>query len=192
MKSAGWDIRIIRSRRKTISIRIDSKLQVTVRAPLRMPDRAIRDFIEEKSGWIEKHLRKMGERQEQAAAGQEEPLTQEAIRELAKEAVKHIPGRVSFYAEEIGVDYGRITIRNQRSRWGSCSARGNLNFNCLLMLTPPEAIDYVVVHELCHRLEMNHSSAFWAEVENVLPDYKKWRKWLKDNGEGIMSRMPSG
>ena len=82
-----------------------------------------------------------------------------------------------------------ITIRNQKTRWGSCSSKGNLNFNCLLMLTPPEVIDYVVVHELCHRKEMNHSGAFWAEVEKVLPDYKEQVKWLKENGGQIIGRM---
>ena len=74
--------------------------------------------------------------------------------------------------------YGRITIRAQRSRWGSCSSKGNLNFNCLLMLTPSEIRDYVVVHELCHRIELNHSAYFWAEVARILPDYKECRKWL--------------
>ena len=88
----------------------------------------------------------------------------------------------------MGVTYGRITIRNQKTRWGSCSSKGNLNFNCLLMLTPPEVIDYVVVHELCHRKEMNHSKAFWDEVAHVLPDYEKARLWLKTEGDMIMRR----
>lgn len=183
------DIRIIRSRRKTISLQIDEKLQVTLRAPLRMPDSAVREFIEEKTPWIEKQMRKMKERQDALEAEPTETLTVDELRELAKEAAALIPGRVSFYAERIGVSYGRITIRNQRSRWGSCSSAGNLNFNCLLMLTPQEILDYVVVHELCHRLEMNHSPRFWAEVERVLPDYKKRRRWLKENGEKIMRRM---
>ncbi|MBD5550123.1 MAG: M48 family metallopeptidase [Lachnospiraceae bacterium] len=186
------DIRIIRSRRKTISIQIDENLRVTVRAPLRMPDAAVQKFIEERSAWIEKHMQKMKDRQEELKAAPEELLTMEEIRALANEAADYIPERVSFYARKIGVNYGRITIRNQKSRWGSCSSKGNLNFNCLLMLTPAEVIDYVVVHELCHRLEMNHSRYFWAEVERVLPDYKKWEKWLKNDGEKIMRRMISG
>ena len=90
----------------------------------------------------------------------------------------------------VGVTYGRITIRNQRTRWGSCSAKGNLNFNCLLMKAPPEVLDYVVVHELCHRLEMNHSPRFWAQVERVLPDYKVSRKWLREHGNELMDLNP--
>ena len=119
----------------------------------------------------------------------EELLTVKELRNLAREAATYIPERVSFYASLMDVSYGRITIRNQKSRWGSCSSKGNLNFNCLLMLAPLEIIDYVVVHELCHRREMNHSPLFWTEVENMLPDYKKRRKWLKDNGEKLMRRM---
>jgi predicted metal-dependent hydrolase len=87
------------------------------------------------------------------------------------------------------VTYGRITVRNQRTRWGSCSSKGNLNFNCLLMLAPPDILDYVVVHELCHRKEMNHSPKFWAEVAKVIPDYKERQKWLRTEGSNIMRRM---
>ncbi len=117
------------------------------------------------------------------------PLTGEELHALTEKALTCIPERVKFYAPQIGVTYGRITIRNQKTRWGSCSAKGNLNFNCLLMLTPPEVIDSVVVHELCHRKEMNHSNRFYAEVLRILPDYWKWHGWLKEHGEAIMRRM---
>ena len=117
------------------------------------------------------------------------PLTGEEIRALADRARREIPPRVEMFARKAGVSYGRITIRNQKSRWGSCSSRGNLNFNCLLMLAPPGVTDYVIVHELCHRIEMNHSARFWAEVERVMPDYREPRKWLRDHGSGIMARM---
>ena len=109
---------------------------------------------------------------------------------IVKQAAATLPERVRFFAQQMGLSYGRITIRSQRTRWGSCSAKGNLNFNCLLMLMPQEVRDYVVLHELCHRKEMNHSTAFWAEVEAVCPDYRVHRKWLKDNGVSLIARLP--
>lgn len=109
---------------------------------------------------------------------------------MAQKAKQILPERIAYFASLLGVSYGRITIRAQRSRWGSCSAKGNLNFNCLLMLVPPEVRDYVVVHELCHRLELNHSPKFWAWVERVVPDYKLHRTWLRDNGSSLIGRLP--
>ena len=107
------------------------------------------------------------------------------IKELYKKAKQDIPVRAKKYAEIIGVSYGRITIRCQKTRWGSCSSKGNLNFNCLLMLMPEKVRDYVVIHELCHRKEMNHSKKFWKLVEDVMPDYKEQKKYLKDNSAVI-------
>ena len=177
------EYRLIRSQRKTVSLQLAPDGSLTVRAPLRMPEREIRAFVESKQAWIESHRAKLTSQPVQPH------LTAEELHTLADQALKMIPARAAHYAPLVGVTYGRITIRNQRSRWGSCSSLGNLNFNCLLMLCPPEVLDYVVVHELCHRKEMNHSPRFWAEVERVLPDYKQRRNWLKDNGNAIMARM---
>lgn len=116
-------------------------------------------------------------------------LTREDIHILAKEALRVIPERVAYYAPKVGVTYRRITIRNQRSRWGSCSGKKNLNFNCLLMLAPPEVLDSVVVHELCHLLEMNHSKKFYEQVLRVYPDYYRDHEWLKTHGEKLLRRM---
>lgn len=85
----------------------------------------------------------------------------------------------------MGVTYGRITIREQKTRWGSCSSKGNLNFNWRLIFAPEYVLDYVVVHELAHRKEMNHSKAFYAVIESVLPDYQTAKKWLKDHGHEL-------
>ena len=152
-----------------------------------MSDRDIEKFLRDSDDWIRKHR---DEARKKLLAKENSPkLSMDEIRKLAEEAAKDIPERVKRFAPIVGVDYGRITIRNQKSRWGSCSSRKNLNFNCLLMLAPPEQRDYVVVHELCHLKEMNHSKRFWKEVERVLPDYKKSVKWLRENGEDIMSKM---
>lgn len=186
MKSK-YDLNIIKSRRKTISIRINPDCTIEVRCPLYMTKRQVTDFIESRSDWLDKHLAKM--REEKESLDKLPLFTQEEIHELADKALAQIPPKVKHFADLVGVDYGRITIRNQKSRWGSCSSQGNLNFNCLLMAMPDEVIDYVVVHELCHRKEMNHSAKFWAEVESVLPDYKERLKWLKENGNAIMYRM---
>ena len=194
------NVKIIRSNRKTLAIQINPDLSVTVRAPMYAPQSDIERILREKESWIQKHIEKIREQEEKRKKTQGEKgeygesverdyLTNEEIKKLADKALQHIPKRVSYYAKQIGVTYEKITIRNQKTRWGSCSSKGNLNFNCLLMLTPPEVIDYVVVHELCHRKEMNHSKAFWAEVEKILSDYKEQIKWLKENGGQIIGRM---
>lgn len=181
------DIEVRRSSRKTVSIEVTKEAKVLVRAPQRMPMWEIQRFVNENAGWITKHIQKAEEKQKEQQ--KEQPLTMEQIHQLAEQALQELPQKVAYYAERIGVTYGRITIRNQKTRWGSCSGKGNLNFNCLLMLTPPEVQDYVVVHELCHRKEMNHSQRFWHEVEKVLPDYRERRKWLNENGGRIIGRM---
>ena len=178
--------KIIRSRRKTIGLEVNTE-GLIIRAPFMASDADINMFAAKNKDWIEKHLAEVAEKKKELE--QLEPLTMEDIRALADKALKVIPERVRYYAPKVGVTYGRITIRNQRSRWGSCSGKGNLNFNCLLMLMPPEVMDSVVVHELCHRREMNHSDRFYAEVLRVFPDYWKWDKWLKKNGAAIMRRM---
>ena len=94
-------------------------------------------------------------------------------------------GHITDFTKIMNVTYGTVRLSSARTRWGSCSARGNLNFHWKLILMPPEVLDYVVVHELAHRREMNHSPRFWAIVEKVLPDYKERRRWLKENGATV-------
>jgi len=102
-----------------------------------------------------------------------------------KQAHIWIPRRVRYYREVMKESIGRIAIKNQKSRWGSCSSARNLNFNWRLVMAPLEVLDYVVVHELCHLKQMNHSAAFWAEVEKILPDYRERKKWLEDNAKEL-------
>ena len=173
-----------RSARRTIAIQIKSG-RVIVRAPLRMSKAEIERFVVSKADWISKHLEAVRQRQ----CTPVQPFTAAEIQQLADAALQDIPQKVRKYAAIIGVTVGRITIRNQKTRWGSCSSKGNLNFNCLLMLCPEEVRDYVVVHELCHRKELNHSPRFWNEVARVMPDYAVRRKWLKDNGAALIRRL---
>ena len=180
-------VTVIRSNRKTVAIQVNSDLSVTVRAPRSASEKDIEEILKKKEAWISKHIEKIKKTKERFEAEPTEKLTREKVIALAEEALKVIPERVEYFARVIGVTYGKITIRNQKTRWGSCSSKGNLNFNCLLMLAPPEVLDYVVVHELCHRKQMNHSKAFWSEVEKVLPDYKEARKWLKEEGSQMIT-----
>ena len=177
--------RIVRSNRKTIAIEISQK-GLVVRAPYKMSDEDIAAFIKQKEKWIERTLQKIETRRSEAS----DVLTSSEIHELAEKAMAIIPEKVKYFASLFGVDYGKITIRNQRSRWGSCSSKGNLNFNCLLMLLPDEVIDSVVAHELCHRKHMNHSKAFYDDLTRVFPNYQQCRTWLKENGGQYLSRLP--
>ena len=108
---------------------------------------------------------------------------------IKKKAKREIPILVDAYASKMGVSYGSIHIRTQRTLWGSCTSDGNLNFNCLLILLPERVMRYVVVHELCHRKEMNQSKQFWAEVEKIIPDYKEIKKELDEKGSILMQRL---
>ena len=185
------EYKLIRSSRRTIGLEIRPGGELIVRAPHRASIREIEKIILEKKDWIIKHqllaAKKAGEREEMLS--KLEPFTFEEIQELADRMQAEFPPRVREYADKIGVRYGRITIRIQKTRWGSCSSKGNLNFNCLLMLTPPEVIDSVVVHELCHRKEMNHSRRFYAEVLRVFPDYREADRWLRENGKLILASV---
>jgi len=182
-------VTVIRSNRKTLAICIKEDLSVTVRAPRRASKTEIERILKEKDQWIQKHISLMKGKNSRLDEIKENLLTDAELKELKAKAKRIIPERAAAFSKIIGVDYGRISIRSQKTIWGSCSSKGNLNFNCLLMLAPPEVIDYVVVHELCHRKEMNHSKAFWHEVEKVIPNYKIYLRWLKDEGGLIMRRL---
>ncbi len=104
---------------------------------------------------------------------------------LSALALRRIRARLEYYAPRVGVRPGRVAIRDQKSRWGSCSRKGNLNFNWKLVMAPPQALDYVVIHELCHMHEFNHSPGFWALVAAQMPEYAVWKKWLKGHAEDL-------
>lgn len=180
-------IRIVRSDRRTVGFCVRSDGTVEVRAPKRMSRKDILLSLERNAARIERAVREMREQGERFASLP--PFSEEELRAMAERAERLIPNRVDFYASRMGVVCRKITIRWLRSRWGSCSSAGNLSFNRLLGAAPQEALDSVVVHELCHLKEMNHSERFYREVYSVFPDYEKWRKWLKTEGEALLLRM---
>lgn len=172
---------VIRSNRKTLSIRITSHGQVEIRAPHYVSDEYIRKFAESNRQWVAEKLSHISPLP---------PFTQAELQQFSAGLKILLPKRLTEYAKMLGVTYNRVAIRSQHTRWGSCSSKGNLNFNCVLALVPPDVLDYVVVHELCHLRELNHSPRFWALVESVLPDYRLRRKWLEEHGKELISRLP--
>ena len=178
---------IQKSRRRSMSIQVADDRKIIVKVPLGTPTFVAENFIREKKDWITKQLEKVEKQSE--LADSMGPLTEENIRQIKKKARVVIPQRVEYYAKLAGISYNRIFIRLQKSRWGSCSVDGNLNFNCLLVLMPAEILDSVVVHELCHRHHMNHSREFYEEVLRIFPDYKRCNKWLKQNGGAYFKRV---
>ncbi len=177
------DYQLIRSKRRSIAIEITPQNALLVRAPMRASIKDIEAFIKKQEAWIEKHRKN--------TAPLPPPLSREEMKDLLEKAKADLPPRVAHFANILHVDYGRITIRFQKTRWGSCSSKGNLNFNALLMLAPERVRDYVVAHELCHLYEMNHGPAFWQLVEKIWPSYKSERQWLKDHGSALMAKRIS-
>lgn len=173
-----YEYELKRSKRKSISIEISREAKIIVRAPIRMKKTDIEAFLHSKSEWIDKHLASMKEK----LASVPRNLTEEEKNELKKNAKIIITHRVEILSEIMGVNYDKLTVKLQKTRFGSCSTKKNLNFNAVIALMPKDISDYVIVHELAHLKQMNHSASFWKEVEKIIPDYKDKRKWLKENG----------
>lgn len=184
------EIRILRSRRRSYSLEVKDE-GILVRVPYFATKSSIDRFIKAHETWIKKNLTRL--RSQRMQAEEAGILSEEEIIALKEAAKNQIQERVRHFATILQVDYGRISIRTQRSRWGSCSQKGNLSFNCLLMLAPPQVLDSVVAHELCHRKEMNHSPRFYALLASLCPDYKEGDRWLKEQGRTLLLRLsPKG
>ena len=164
---------IIYSKRKTLSLCVKSG-SLIVRAPLGTRKRVIEEAISRHTDWISKHTQKQMAREERFKS-----LAESEINDLKLRAREYLKERTDYYAKIMRASYNRITVTSAKTRFGSCSSKGNISYSYRLMLYPSEAIDYVVVHELAHLREMNHSPAFYKIVESVLPDYKARRKLLK-------------
>ena len=167
---------ILRSRRKTLALYVDAQGRLTARAPLSMPLSQIEAFVEEKADWIRRAVTKQ---QAIAAQRREIRLTPQQVVQARREAAKDLRERCQRFAPLMGVHYRSIRISGAKTRWGSCSSTGSISFAYRLWFAPQPLRDYVVVHELAHLIEMNHSERFWSQVERVLPDYKQRRNLLK-------------
>ena len=168
------DFRLVRSRRKTLAIEVTREGAVVVRAPLRCPQKTIDSFVAGRRDWIEAAL----QRQSQRLAAHP-PLTESELESLRQQAKAYLPGRVALWSQRMGLAPAAVKITSARTRFGSCSSKNSLCFSLYLMQYPPEAIDAVVVHELCHMRHRDHSPAFYAEVERWLPDYREREKLLR-------------
>ena len=170
-------VEVVSSKRRTIGLSLKAEGHAVLRAPKHFTDQDVRRFLEMHRDWL---FRKNAEIKKRAEALQDYQIPPFAeLRAADRRRIREkFEEKAAFYAARMGVSYGRITVRDQRSRWGSCSSKGNLNFNYRLYYLPEELLDYIVIHELAHRLHMDHSPAFWAEVAKLCPDYKKRRKML--------------
>ena len=164
--------RVIRSARRTLSLELTPSGELLVRAPYAAGDAEVAAFAEAHRGWVDSHLPKV-------LARQRPPLTKEEERSLRHLARADLPVRTARWAALMGIDYTGVSITSARHRFGSCNSRGKICYSFRLLEFPEEVIDYVVVHELAHRLEMNHSSRFYAIVERYLPDYRRRRALLR-------------
>lgn len=170
--SQGYELK--RSRRKTLSIQVTDDLRVVVRAPMNLSRQEIGFFVKKHQRWIEETLRKRALYNE----AHPEP-SQQDIQAMKQRAREEILPRVEHYAQKMALAPTGVKITSAKTRFGSCSPKNSLCFSCRLTEYPPEAVDYVVVHELAHIVHKNHGKAFYALVESVLPDYKERRALLK-------------
>ena len=191
--------------------------QVKLTLPNFVPEREAAAFIAERAQWIDKHLgtiptvtpleigqsvlfkgqnlviskgsgRRVTVSEDQIFVPGSSDMVGPRIKAFLKLSAKHeLIQATQKYADMLAVNFGRVTIRDTRSRWGSCSSQGNLNYSWRLMMTPPSVLDYVAAHEVCHLIEMNHSQDFWDLVDRICPSYRMHKKWLKDHGDKVHS-----
>ena len=209
--------KIIRSKRKTLSLTINENAELVVRAPKRLSIEKIQDFINEKENWINRKKRLIENQIKDVTSNHNKllylgnlfpiNLEQNASKELFftgeefiansiepdslslsikkwyKNKFKEIAlPRVAYFANKHNLMVNQVRIKNQKTMWGSCSSKNNINLNYLLLMAPMGVIDYVIVHELVHTIHRNHSTDFWDSVESIMPEFQEHKRWLKKNG----------
>ncbi len=163
-------------RRRNLRITVKSGGAVTVAKPSFVSEREAENFLIKKSGWLKKVLERIDRRRTLLAEG--DRLDYARLAETARVLVRR---RLDFFNSVYNLKFDRVAIRDQRTRWGSCSRKGNLNFNYRIALLPAHLADYIIVHELCHLAELNHSPKFWKLVAQILPDFAVRRRELRQN-----------
>lgn len=166
---------LIRSRRRTLALEITGDGRLLVRAPNRLAKARVDAFVAAHAAWIEKHL----EIQRQRAAARPPAPTESEIEDLKARARAVLPGKVAYWSRVMGVTPTGFKVTTARKRYGSCSGKNSLCFSCFLMQYPEEAVELVVVHELCHIREKNHGPGFYALLERYLPDWRERKRLLK-------------
>lgn len=166
-----FEYKIIRSSRKTVSIQVDADCNITVRAPYKVSEREIEEFVSDKKEWLEKAVLKQMNRNRN-----KKEYTDDEIKILRDKAKTVLPEKVKYYSSIMDVYPKSIKINSAKKRYGSCSGENNINFSLFLMDKDERFIDYVVVHELAHIKHHNHSKAFYGFIESFMPDYKERKK----------------
>lgn len=173
LKGGHMEYEIIRSKRRTMSLQVKRDGKVVVRAPFKLDEQVINDFVSKHLEWVKRKQELVKN------AHIPEDFDKNEIKSLKLQAKNIIEPILEKYSKAMGVSYERISINSAKTRFGSCSSKKTLNFSYRLALYPYEAIEYVCVHELAHLKEMNHSKKFWQIVERYLPDYKERKNLLK-------------
>ncbi len=212
--------RSARARRISLRVS-DLDGRVTLTLPRRARDSEAFDFANAKASWIRKHLSRRATAQDvelggglmyqgreiriEPGSGRAATMSGDTLRVpgtpdmvparvkafLKLRAKADLSACATFYAAKLGRSVAKITLRDTRSRWGSCTTAGNLMFSWRLIMAPPDVLDYVAAHEVAHLIEMNHSDAYWRIVQEICPDYQQHRHWLRQNG-GTLHRYRFG
>ncbi|MCI8326771.1 MAG: M48 family metallopeptidase [Lachnospiraceae bacterium] len=165
-----------RSNRKSIVIKIKEDGTVLIKAPNFVSEKEIDRIVQKRADWIAKCKERQNNKR---------TFTEQEISEYRKRARLRFTETVRNYESQLGVSVNKIYVKDQKTRWGSCSNKGNINLNWRLILAPQEVMEYVIIHELCHLKEMNHSKNFWKLVEDACPDYRERKQWLKENADKL-------
>ena len=176
-------IKIKRSKRKSIALSVNNQGLIVVKAPIKVSDNKIREFVVKNKKWIEKQQKKSSSNINKL---NNLSFDSRNKREIINKMRTYFNNETQFYANILEVSYKKVKISGAKKRWGSCNSRGFINLNWKLYFAPDEIKKYVVIHEICHLKHHNHSKGFWEEVRKLCPNFKIYKKWLTDNNFILM------